>query len=50
VPLIRSTKKSAFDKNVSTEVHYGKPVNVALAIAYDEQRKARARNKGKGKS
>jgi len=40
MPLIHSKKPSAFSKNVSTEMHAGKPQKQALAIAYSVKRKA----------
>lgn len=46
MPLIKSAKKSAFRKNFEAELAAGKPKKQALAIAYDIQRRARAK-KGK---
>jgi len=40
MPLIKSTKKEAFKKNIATEVKAGKPVKQAVAIAYSEKREA----------
>jgi hypothetical protein len=40
MPLIHSKKPSAFKENIRTEVHAGKPVKQAVAIAYSEQRRA----------
>ena len=40
MPLIKSTSKSAFGKNVAAEMHAGKPQNQAVAIAYSERREA----------
>lgn len=40
MPLIHSKKPAAFSKNVSTEMHAGKPQKQALAIAYSVKRKA----------
>lgn len=48
MPLIKSTSRKAFDKNVGTEVKAGKPVKQAVAIAYSEKREA-AKKKGKRK-
>lgn len=49
MPLIKSTSKKAFNKNVSTEVKEGgKPIKQAVAIAYSEKREA-AKKKGKRK-
>lgn len=40
MPLIKSKSKKAFNENVSAEVHAGKPVKQAVAIAYSVKRKA----------
>jgi len=40
MPLIKSTKKEAFKKNIETEVKASKPVKQAVAIAYSEKREA----------
>ena len=40
MPLVKSTSKQAFRKNVSAEVHAGKPVKQAVAIAYSVKREA----------
>lgn len=40
MPLIKSTSKQAFQKNISKEVAAGKPVKQAVAIAYSEKRSA----------
>jgi hypothetical protein len=40
MPLIHSKKPAAFSKNVSSEMHAGKPQKQALAIAYSVKRKA----------
>ena len=48
MPLIKSTKKEAFKKNIETEVKAGKPVKQAMAIAYSEKREA-AKKQKKGK-
>lgn len=45
MPLIKSTSKKAFNKNVSTEVKVGKPVKQAVAIAYSEKREAAKKRK-----
>ena len=47
MPLIRSASKTAFGKNVSAEVRSGRPVAQALAIAYDEQRRAKEKRKAR---
>ena len=41
MPLSRGTGKKAFSKNVSAEMHAGKPQKQALAIAYSQQRRNR---------
>jgi hypothetical protein len=46
MPLVKSTSKKAFQKNIKTEVKAGKPVKQAVAIAYSEKREA-AKKKGK---
>ena len=48
MPLIKSTKKEAFKKNIEAEVKAGKPVKQAVAIAYSEKREA-AKKPKKGK-
>jgi len=40
MPLVKSASKTAFRKNVKTEVAAGKPVKQAVAIAYSTQREA----------
>jgi hypothetical protein len=40
MPLVKSTSKEAFRKNIKAEVKAGKPVKQAVAIAYDVQRRA----------
>ena len=47
MPLIKSTSKKAFSKNVKKEIAAGKPPNQAVAIAYAEQRTAAKKTKGK---
>lgn len=39
MPLIPGKSKAAFSHNVSAEVHAGKPVKQAVAIAYSEKRR-----------
>jgi hypothetical protein len=48
MPLIKSTSKEAFRKNVKAEAKT-KPIKQALAIAYSTQRKAASKNPAKGK-
>ena len=40
MPLVKSTSKEAFRKNIKAEVAAGKPVKQAVAITYDVQRRA----------
>ena len=40
MPLIKSTSKKAFSKNVAAEVRAGKPQKQAVAIAYSTKRSA----------
>lgn len=40
MPLVKSTSKEAFRKNVKTEIAAGKPVKQAVAIAYSTKRAA----------
>ena len=47
MPLIKSTSKKAFKKNIAAEIRAGKPVAQAAAIAYAEQRAARKKRKKK---
>ena len=46
MPLVKSTSKQAFRKNVAAEVKAGKPVKQAVAIAYSTKRAA-AKKKSK---
>lgn len=41
MPLIRGKSKKAFDENLSTELHSGKPKDQSLAIAYSMKRHAK---------
>ena len=55
MPLIKSTTKSAFTKNIKKEIAAGKPPKQAVAIAYATKRAAGAKSakaatpKSKGK-
>lgn len=49
MPLMKSTSKKAFAKNVRAEVAAGKPPKQAVAIAYAVKREAANKPK-KGKS
>jgi len=40
MPLVKSTSKNAFRKNVKTEMAAGKPQKQAVAIAYNVKRDA----------
>jgi hypothetical protein len=40
MPLIKSTSKKAFQKNVKKEIAAGKPPKQAVAIAYSTKRAA----------
>ena len=50
MPLVKSTSKNAFRKNVAAEVKAGKPVKQAVAIAYSTKRAAAGKKMSKGKS
>ena len=45
MPLIKSPSKSAFRKNVATEVKSGKPIKQSVAIAYSVKREAAKKGK-----
>ena len=47
MPLIKSTSKDAFKKNVKREIAAGKPPKQAVAIAYSTKREAAKKTKGK---
>ena len=47
MPLIKSTSKPAFKKNVKREIAAGKPPKQAVAIAYSEKRAAAKKGKSK---
>lgn len=49
MPLVKSTSKEAFRKNVKAEVASGKPQSQAVAIAYSVQREAAKKTALKGK-
>jgi hypothetical protein len=46
MPLIKSKSEKAFKKNVSTEIHAGKPPKQAVAIAYATQRSVKKKDGG----
>ena len=41
MPLVKSSSKNAFRKNVATEIKAGKPPKQAVAIAYSTKRAAK---------
>lgn len=43
MPLVKSTSKGAFRKNIKTEMAHGKPQKQAVAIAYSVKRRAAAK-------
>ena len=45
MPLVKSSSKEAFRKNVKAEMKAGKPKKQAIAIAYSVQRKAKGKKK-----
>lgn len=45
MPLIKSSSKSAFNKNVQAELKAGKNIKQATAIAYSVQRQAKRKEK-----
>jgi hypothetical protein len=49
MPLIKSTSKEAFRKNIKAEVSAGKPVKQAVAIAYATKRASSHKAPAKGK-
>ena len=47
VPLVKSTSKEAFRKNVKAEIKAGKPQKQAVAIAYSVKREAAKKSPSK---
>jgi hypothetical protein len=43
MPLVKSTSKKAFAKNIETEMKAGKPQKQAVAIAYAEKNAAKSK-------
>ncbi len=43
--LKKGTSKKTFNKNVKTEMSYGKPIKQALAIAYSVRDKSKKKGK-----
>ncbi len=41
MPLVKSTSKGAFRKNIKAEIKAGKPAKQAVAIAYSVKRNAK---------
>jgi len=50
MPLIKSTSKKAFGKNISAEMHAGKPQKQSVAIAYSVKREANKKGRAKDKA
>ncbi len=48
MPLMKKPSKKAFEHNVKAEINSGRPQDQALAIAYDTQRRAKAKKMAKG--
>lgn len=47
MPLVKSSSKNAFRKNVKAEIAAGKPPKQAVAIAYSVKREAAKKGKKK---
>ena len=47
MPLMKSTSKSAFRKNIKAELAAKKPIKQAVAIAYSVKRSAASKGKKK---
>jgi hypothetical protein len=47
MPLVKSSTKSAFRKNIAAEVKAGKPPKQSVAIAYSVKRRAAAKKGAK---
>lgn len=45
MPLVKSTSKAAFRKNIKAEVKAGKPIKQSVAIAYAVKREAAKKGK-----
>lgn len=43
MPLIHSTSKKAIGENIAIERKHGKPEKQAIAIAFNEQRRAKSK-------
>ena len=44
--LIKGSSKEAISQNIRTEMHAGKPQKQAIAIAFSQSRRAKARDHG----
>jgi len=49
MPLVKSSSKNAFRKNIKAEMAAGKPQKQAVAIAYSTKRAAAKKGKSCGK-
>ena len=49
MPLVKSSSKAAFRKNIRAEVRSGKPIKQAVAIAYSVKRRAAGKKGRKSK-
>lgn len=47
MPLVKSSSKAAFRKNVAAEARAGKPIKQAVAIAYSVKRRAASKGRSK---
>jgi len=47
MPLVKTTSKAAFRKNIKAEIAAGKPQKQAVAIAYSVKREAAKKGKKK---
>ena len=47
MPLVKSTSKGAFRKNIKAELAAGKPQKQAVAVAYSVKRRAAAKKGAK---
>ena len=45
MPLVKSTSKTAFRKNIKAEIEAGKPQKQAVAVAYSVKRQAAKKGK-----
>lgn len=47
MPLVKSSSNKARSENIRREIEAGKPLKQAAAIGYAEQRRMKAKRKGK---